>query len=185
MPRIDGPAPGKVPLVEKGWDPETRTWSGDSPVGKLLAALRAGNFKKAAANYAEVGERTLYAWQAIGQEHDPGSNGDWSSIPPAKAPYVQLLYAIQKAEADSEVGLVTIIRSAVREDPKLALAMLGRRHRAWRENRALDVTVNEGQQQDRVAKAVDADPNLAMKAQEFAMAAGSAVVDDDDAEDQG
>lgn len=66
---------------------------------RIVAALTAGNTRKDAAVYAGVSERALYYWLAKGRKA-------------RRSPYVQLMQAVKKAEADAVVTSVARIRQA-------------------------------------------------------------------------
>ena len=69
---------------------------------RLCEALRAGNTRAAAADYAGIGERTLYRW--ISRAEDEG-----------EGPYWLLWQDIKKAEAAAEVRNVAIIQQAAKK----------------------------------------------------------------------
>lgn len=64
----------------------------------IVTALRAGNYRVTAAAAAGVHRNTLVNWEKWGTE--------------GKAPYVDFLCAIQKAEAEAEMELLADIRAA-------------------------------------------------------------------------
>lgn len=81
---------------------------------RLCEALRAGNTRAAAADYAGIGERTLYRW--ISRAEDEG-----------EGPYWLLWQDIKKAEAAAEVRNVAIIQQAAKKSWQAAAWWLERR----------------------------------------------------------
>ena len=81
---------------------------------RLCEALRAGNTRAAAADYAGIGERTLYRWIRRGEDE---GNGE----------YWRLWQAVKKAEADAEVRNVAIIQQAAKKTWQAAAWWLERR----------------------------------------------------------
>lgn len=75
--------------------PETRE--------KVLIALRGGNYRETAANFADISYTTLRNWLVIAE--DPSS-------PPE---YHEFLSAVRKAEADAEITDIARIRKAGQE----------------------------------------------------------------------
>ena len=73
---------------------------------KICSALRAGNTRKASAEYAGITEETFYQWM----KHN-----------------LSFLSAIKKAEADAEVSAVAIIKKAMPETWTAAAWWLERR----------------------------------------------------------
>jgi transposase len=63
---------------------------------RILEAVRAGAIRAAAAEYAQVGERTLYDWMRR---------------------FPQFAQAIKKADADCEIAFVGVILNAARGTP--------------------------------------------------------------------
>jgi len=92
---------------------------------RLLDALRAGNTRKAACLYAGIDQDTLAIWQR--------RYSDFSDL-------------LTRAEAQSEVALVSIIRQAAHADWRAGMALLERRFPdSWgrRERIDLDVYIRE------------------------------------------
>ena len=69
---------------------------------RLLEAIRAGNYRITACQYAGIAKQTLRNWIAIAQGPD---------APPE---YIDFLAALEKAEADAEAYDLALIRNAAR-----------------------------------------------------------------------
>jgi len=70
---------------------------------RLLAAISAGNTRRASALYGGVDERTLYGWIKRGQgKSERENNGE----------YFQFFQALTRAEAECEVNFVAVIKKA-------------------------------------------------------------------------
>ena len=86
---------------------------------RLCEALRAGNTRAAAADYAGVGKTTFYRWIDKGKEQKTGVFRDFWD-------------AVKKAEADAEVRNVAIIQQAAKKTWQAAAWWLERRRpEAW------------------------------------------------------
>jgi len=81
---------------------------------RLCEALRAGNTRAAAADYAGVGKTTFYRWIDKGKEQKTGAFRDFWD-------------AVKKAEADAEVRNVAIIQQAAKKTWQAAAWLLERR----------------------------------------------------------
>jgi transposase len=82
---------------------------------RICTLVRAGHYKRTAAQQAGIEERTLYQWYAKG---DPAH-------PLHRRKYAQFRQALDKAEAESEVVLLdTVLKT---NDPRMALEVLKRR----------------------------------------------------------
>ena len=68
---------------------------------KIVFAIRSGNYKETAAQYAGISEKTFYVWLQRGRDEP-------SSI------YADFFEAINHAEAASEVEAVALVRLAAR-----------------------------------------------------------------------
>jgi len=159
--------PGRAPAILVGWNKENGEWSSDSPAGRVVAAVRAGNYLNAAAAYARLNRNTVFNWLARGREQVP-SGEDWEreDIPVDERPYVDFLGAIAFADGAFEVELVTMTLQAAREDKKFALQVLGRKYGHWRESTKL--TVSDDDSDALTAAALQADPGLVAKAAQLA-----------------
>jgi hypothetical protein len=98
----------------------------------IVRAMRAGNYRDAAARAAGITPSTLYAWLERGANEDSG-------------PYHEFAEAMQRAEGEAEVYAVAIVRQAMPEDWKAALSYLERRHPSrWRRQNATELTGKNG-----------------------------------------
>src|SRR5512144_2790196 len=101
---------------------------------QLLAAVRAGNYPKQAAEAAGIDRATFYRWLAKGRE------------PAAPKEYRDFCDALTRAEAQAEVHAVAVIRCAMQDDWRAAVAYLERRHpEGWRRRERLEHTGRDGQ----------------------------------------
>jgi hypothetical protein len=87
---------------------------------RVVLAVRAGNYAEAACQSAGIGQSTYYRWMQRGAQ-EPGSA------------YAAFREAVLVAEAEAEVHAVALVRQAMSEDWRAAVAYLERRHPArWR-----------------------------------------------------
>jgi hypothetical protein len=121
-----------------GWDDKRGTWS-EGAAKRIIDAVRAGNHVPAAAGYAGISKSAVYTWIARGRESRPRGEFDRADIDPVELPYVDFVMQLSQAEASAEVELVTLVRSAARENWQAAVQMLGRRFPQWRESAKLEV----------------------------------------------
>src|SRR5262245_23417826 len=93
---------------------------------QIVQALRAGNYAEAACQAAGISASTYYRWMARG-EQEPGV-------------YREFRVAVLQAEAVAEVHAVAIVRRAMGEDWRAALAYLERRHpNRWRRRQTTEL----------------------------------------------
>jgi hypothetical protein len=81
---------------------------------KILFAIRLGNYRKAAADYAGVGERTLSEWLTRGRDESAG-------------PYADFLRDVLEAEQTAEIRALGVIQQAAKRDWKAAAWFLERK----------------------------------------------------------
>jgi hypothetical protein len=99
---------------------------------KIVQALRAGNYRKAACQFAGIGESTLYRWLEQG-EADQEAN--------VESVYREFLEAVNRTEAEAQVEAVAMIRKAMPEDWRAAAHYLERRYPAlWGRKQAVELT---------------------------------------------
>lgn len=121
---------GRPAIITKGWDPTTRTWADDTPVGRLLIALRVGNFVNSACGFAGISTSSWSAWRARAAEHHitDSEEPDWDAIPESEHPYVAFRFATDRVICGSEVEIVGVWhRAAVEGDWRAAMNFLARR----------------------------------------------------------
>ena len=95
---------------------------------RIVKAVRAGNYFEAAAQAAGISESTLYRWLQRGAEEKQGIYHDFRE-------------AVRRAEAESEVHAVALIRKAMSDDWRAALALIERRHpERWRRRETTELT---------------------------------------------
>ena len=107
---------------------------------RIVAAIRAGNTREAAAACGGITDRCLYYWLAKGAK---GRDAD--------SPCVQLFQAVKNAENDAEIECVAVIRDAMRKQWTAAAWWLERRRPdKWGRKESLDVTFKR--EAERIAK---------------------------------
>jgi hypothetical protein len=89
----------------------------------LLTAIRAGNRLPAAARFASVSPTTFAEWMRRGRGED---------VRPATREYVELVEAVEQAQAEAEVAAVAAIRRAMRRDWRAAAWFLENVAPEWR-----------------------------------------------------
>src|SRR5262245_12696464 len=72
-------------------------------VERLCTAIRAGNYFEAACAYADIGQRTFFAWMRRGQKASRGR-------------FRELYLAVKKAEAEAELTVVAQWRQQIPEN---------------------------------------------------------------------
>jgi len=99
---------------------------------RILKAVRAGNYAEAAARSCGIGVSTYYRWLQRGTLEPTGI-------------YAEFTEAIRRAEAEAEVHAVVILRRAMGQDWRAALAYLERRHPGrWRRHTSTELTGRDG-----------------------------------------
>lgn len=155
MPLRESDGNGTIGYIWKGWTemPQedgsmTGAWASDSVAGRFLMAMKVGNFQSRAAEYAGVAAETIHRWLRTGRDHMPDdvSDGvDLAELDPEWRPYVQLVFDLRKSEAQSEVELVTLWRSAAKDDWRAARDLLARRHpERWKERVGSEISGRDG-----------------------------------------
>jgi hypothetical protein len=89
----------------------------------LLTAVRAGNRLPAAATFAGVSPKTLTEWLRRGRGED---------VRGATQEYVELVEAVEQAQAEAEVAAVAAIRRAMSRDWRAAAWFLENTSPEWR-----------------------------------------------------
>ena len=105
-PRIAPSKKGVYPHKNGKFTPEI--------VELILAAVRAGNYFTTAASVAGIHINTLYRWLSEGEADEDSQYHDF---------YVEMMVA----EAEAEVSIVSVVRSAVNSDYRAGLELLSRR----------------------------------------------------------
>ncbi len=99
---------------------------------RILKAVRAGNYAEAAARSAGIAPSTFYRWMERGTSEPDG-------------PHRELHDAVRRAEAEAEVHAVAVVRRAMSEDWRAAMAYLERRHASrWRKHTSTELTGKDG-----------------------------------------
>lgn len=99
---------------------------------RLVKAIRAGNYAESAARSCGISASTYYRWMQRGEREGDGI-------------YRELAEAVRQAEAEAEVYAVAVIRRAMGEDWKAALAYLERRYPGrWRRHSSTELTGRDG-----------------------------------------
>ena len=81
---------------------------------KIVAAIRAGNYAKVAAEYAGISERTFYTWIQRGSEETDGI-------------YTRFAEAVQRATSEAEVRAVAMVQQHMADSWQAAMTFLERR----------------------------------------------------------
>lgn len=119
--------------------------------GLLLEAIRAGATRKAAALHAGIDEATLYRWME--------RNASFASL-------------LTRAEGESEVALVGIIRKAAELDWRAAAHLLERRWpETWGRRDRVDVTIMR-REAERIAQELGIDVDEVLQEAERIMGHG-------------
>ncbi len=87
----------------------------DKVKGKLLTALKCGNYRSAACAYAGVSRPSFYEWMARGAKEKKGV-------------YAQLVKDVLEAEEQAEAQIVMIWRTQIPQDYRAARDFLERRY---------------------------------------------------------
>ena len=99
---------------------------------RIVTAIRAGNYADAAAQAAGISPSTYYRWMARGERERAGA-------------FRAFREAVVRAEAEAEVHAVAIVRRAMAEDWRAAVAYLERRHAGrWRRQQTTELTGKDG-----------------------------------------
>lgn len=98
----------------------------------ITAALRGGNSRRVAAEYANISPRTLQRWMKRGREEEVGE-------------YAELLHSIHQAEATAERVMVAAVMEAAKNGEWRAAAWwLERRDpQNWGRRQRIEVTAEE------------------------------------------
>lgn len=87
---------------------------------KIYQAIRAGNYKEVACQFAGISHTTLRNWVKRGEESE--AKGNENCI------YYHFLKGLQEAEAEAEVRNVAIVQKAAEKQWQASAWMLERRH---------------------------------------------------------
>lgn len=99
---------------------------------RILKAVRAGNYAEASARSAGIAPSTLYRWLERGSLETEGAHREFHD-------------AVRRAEAEAEVHAVAVVRRAMSEDWRAAMAYLERRHPSrWRRHTSTELTGKNG-----------------------------------------
>jgi transposase len=99
---------------------------------RVLQAIRAGNYAEVACRAAGIAPSTYYRWLERGEREPDGS-------------YARFAEAVRLAEAEAEVHAVALVRRAMSDDWRAALAYLERRHPGrWRKHTSTELTGANG-----------------------------------------
>jgi transposase len=107
----------------------------DAVTERIVQAIRAGNYPEPAARAAGISASTYYRWIARGQQERSGVFRDFAE-------------AVARAEGESEVHAVAVIRRAMTEDWRAALAYVERRHpERWRRQQTTELVTRPADEQ--------------------------------------
>ena len=95
---------------------------------QILNAIKAGNYDYIACMYAGIHKSTFYRWMLKGEKARKGL-------------YKEFCDSIKKANAQSEIGAVAFVRSAMQNDWRAAITYLERKlPYMWARKEKLDIT---------------------------------------------
>lgn len=100
--------------------------------GRIVEALKHGNYQDAAAAYAGISEATFHNWMNRGRE-ESRRLADGEKPTTRETPYLEFLEAVEKARSEAEVRNVMYIQRAAQDGTWQAAAwFLERSHpRKW------------------------------------------------------
>jgi hypothetical protein len=99
---------------------------------RILQGIRAGNHVEPACRSAGIAPSTYYSWLARGEREPDGIYGEFCE-------------QLRLAEAEAEVHAVALLRRAMPDDWRAALAYLERRHpERWRRHQTTELTGKGG-----------------------------------------
>jgi len=99
---------------------------------RIVQAVRAGNYAEAAVRAAGIAPSTFYRWLDRGAAEEDG-------------PHREFHDAVRRAEAEAEVHAVAVVRRAMSEDWRAAMAYLERRYPSrWRRHTSTELTGKDG-----------------------------------------
>lgn len=78
---------------------------------RIVGAIRGGAYNETAALFAGISESTFYKWLQKGNEARE------QEIEPENSEYLQFLQAIEKAQADTEIENLLVVRGAAQGKP--------------------------------------------------------------------
>lgn len=113
---------------------------------KIIRAVRAGNFYRAAAAYAGIHHDTLYDWIRRGDAERARLAADPKAKPDAReSVFLAFSDAIRNAEAEAEIEAVAHWKAHAKGDWRAAKAWLAARHRAdWAETTKVEHSGPDG-----------------------------------------
>jgi hypothetical protein len=148
-PRDDsGRAAGRSPVLKRGWNASTGSWSSDSVAGRIIQALQNGNYLSDAVEYAGVSRASAQRWLARGAELLAGedltgeASADRKRFPAADRLYLDFAAACRGAEARNTVGVIARWQKAAADgDWRAGATFEARRHpENWRERQSVEVS---------------------------------------------
>lgn len=143
IPGLDRPA-----AIHIGWDPDTGEWDKESPVGKLLTAMRIGAYAKEACGFAGLRLNQVVGWMRTAQEALPAHPDDElprDAYPIEVRAHVDLLWRLTSAESSAVVEAIGFWRKAMADDWRAVRDWLARRHASeWKETTGRELTGGDG-----------------------------------------
>jgi hypothetical protein len=102
---------------------------------RIVQAMRAGNYPEPAARAAGISASTYYRWIARGQQEPTGVFHDFAE-------------AVARADGEAEVHAIAVLRRAMTEDWRAALAFVERRHpERWRRQQTTELVARPADEQ--------------------------------------
>lgn len=93
---------------------------------KICDALRAGNTRRASAQYVGIDERTFYNWMSRGENPELRRDGEPKK---SEEPFIQFFQAVTRAESECEVWHVANLKKHAADDWRASVEWLKRRKR--------------------------------------------------------
>jgi hypothetical protein len=138
----------KPSAIHIGWNPDSGEWDPESPVGKLLVAMRIGAYAKEACGYGGLRLNQVVGWMRVAQQalpDDPDEDPPRASYPVEVRAHVDLLFRLTTAESSAVVEAIGFWRKAMADDWRAVRDWLARRHATeWKETTGRELTGGDG-----------------------------------------
>lgn len=144
------PVPGldKPSAIHIGWNPDSGEWDPESPVGRMLIAIRFGAYAKEAAGYGGLRLNQVIGWLRSAQQslpEDPDEEQPRDSYPIEVRAHVDLLWRMTTAESSAVVEAIGFWRKAMTDDWRAVRDWLSRRHATeWKETTGREISGVDG-----------------------------------------
>jgi len=119
--------------------------------GRIVDALRLGNYDSTACQYAGISPATFYDWLNRGEAEIARlefseAKGEDAIMDPNEEPFIDFVIEVKNAMAESEVVAVGYVRSAMKDNWQAAMTFLERKwpDRWGRKDRTFNTNLNIG-----------------------------------------